>query len=99
MPSSTSSADFEDYRNPGMAFANRGFLLPELPGPGICHRKETVMHYRKHSPQKVKRRNPLARHPLMSKGGVHEKPRKAERGQMKREIRQQWPVLVPLLAT
>lgn len=39
-------------------------------------------------------RNPLHNHPLMSKGGAHEKPnkakRKAEKQKLKRELRQKW---------
>ena len=43
--------------------------------------------------QKVKRpRNHLARHPLMKKGGVHQKTKKAQRKVSKQALRTEYPV-------
>jgi hypothetical protein len=38
------------------------------------------------SPRVAKLRNYLARHPLLRKGGAHEKPRKAERRLQKQSL-------------
>ena len=41
----------------------------------------------KHKP---KERNPLHDHPLMAKGGVHEKSKKAKRRTEKQQLKKEW---------
>ena len=43
-------------------------------------------------------RNPLHNHPLMRKGGVHQKPDKAKRQHEKHKIRKEWGCLMALLS-
>ena len=43
-------------------------------------------------------RNRYATHPLMKKGGVHQKTRKAERKSRKQQLRSDYPVLTLSLA-
>ena len=40
--------------------------------------------------QKSKMRNPMHDHPLMRKGGVHEKPYKAKRKDEKQKLKKEW---------
>ena len=48
---------------------------------------------KKSKPQGVpKVRNRYATHPLLKKGGAHEKPRKAERKTAKQSLGREWPV-------
>lgn len=42
------------------------------------------------SKRKSKARNPLHNHPLMQKGGVHEKPYKAKRKDERQKLKKQW---------
>lgn len=44
-------------------------------------------------------RNPLFNHPLMTKGGAHEKTKKAQRRQARQQLRKEWGVLMALLAS
>lgn len=39
---------------------------------------------------KTKARNPLHDHPLMRKGGVHEKSNKAKRKKARQEMKKEW---------
>ena len=47
--------------------------------------------------KKVKVRNPLHDHPLLLKGGVHEKSKKTLRRNAKQQLKKEWSVLMLIL--
>ncbi len=49
--------------------------------------------------KKVKERNPLHDHPLLQKGGVHEKPKKALRKITKQQLKKEWFALILIFSS
>jgi hypothetical protein len=49
--------------------------------------------------KKLKVRNPLHAHPLLQKGGVHEKPKKTQRRNAKQQLRKEWFALIQILTS
>ena len=47
--------------------------------------------------RKSKARNPFHDHPLMRKGGVHEKPNKTKRANEKQKLKREWCSLITLI--
>ena len=47
--------------------------------------------------KKLKTRNPLHGHPLLRKGGVHDKTAKALRKQDRQKLKQEWSALILIL--
>ena len=47
--------------------------------------------------EKVKVRNPLHDHPLLQKGGVHEKPKKSLLRIAKQKLRKEWSALILII--
>ena len=51
----------------------------------------------KNHTEKIKPRNPLHNHPLMKKGGVHDKTNKAKRKKLKQRLKKEWCYSVSLI--
>ena len=49
--------------------------------------------------KKVKVRNPLHDHPLLQKGGVHEKPKKSLRRIARQQLKKEWSVLILIFSS